>query len=110
MKNPMLTVPQIIGKGVVVDFAKGEVQFSNGEKTTLSEKEGELLYYLVENAGRVVSRDEILSQVWELNPGRILTRVIDMHVAHLREKLRDKQTGLLQTVYGEGYQLAAQPH
>lgn len=110
MKNPMQTMPQLIGKGVEVDFAKKEVRFSDGQKAILSEKEGQLLCYLAQNAGRVVSRDEILMQVWRLNPHRILTRVIDMHVVHLREKLHDRRTDLLRTVYGEGYQLAVQPH
>ena len=50
----------------------------------LSEREVELLRYLVVNAGRAISRDEILTRVWRLNPARIETRTIDMHIANLR--------------------------
>jgi DNA-binding response OmpR family regulator len=67
-----------------------------------------LLVYLARNAGRAVSRDELLARVWRLNPAGITTRTIDMHVARLREKLRDDQGSprILLTVRGQGYMLA----
>ena len=58
-------------------------------RAELSEKEVELLRYLAQNAGRAISRDEILSRVWRIDPRGGETRTIDMHVARLREKLRD---------------------
>src|SRR5437762_3562420 len=71
----------------------------------LSEREVELLRYLASNAGRAISRDEILMRVWRLNPKRMETRTIDMHVANLREKLRDDadEPKVLLTVRGKGY-------
>ncbi len=50
---------------------------------------GSYLHYLACHAGRAVSRDELLARVWGLNPAGITTRTIDMHIARLREKLRD---------------------
>ena len=44
--------------------------------------------------GRAVTRDEILANVWRLVPRGITTRAIDMHIARLREKLRDNSTNL----------------
>ena len=70
-------------------LARREVRFDDGERVGLSEREAELLRYLACNSGRAVSRDEILSRVWRINPHGIDTRTIDMHVARLREKLRD---------------------
>ena len=58
--------------------------------------------------GRAISRDEILSRVWRLDPSGINTRTIDMHIARLREKLRDDSTrpAIILTVRGKGYMLA----
>jgi DNA-binding response OmpR family regulator len=95
-----VTVP-----GGEADLALSEVRFEDGEKRTLSEKEVELLRYMACNAGRIVSRDELLSRVWGIEAGRIETRTIDMHVARLREKLRDDSSKpqIIRTVRGKGY-------
>lgn len=69
------------------------------------DRESSLLRYMTENAGRVITRDEMLLRVWRLNPQRIITRTIDMHIVHLRAKLGDdpKHPKILLTVRGEGY-------
>jgi len=91
--------------GGSADLTKGEVTFADGSQSELSVREGELLRYLASSAGRVISRDELLSRVWRLTPGRVDTRTIDVHVARLREKLRDDpaQPRLIRTVRGKGY-------
>ena len=60
------------------------------------------------NAGRAIDRDELLSNVWRISPRGLSTRTIDMHVARLREKLRDDSTSprVLLTVRGKGYMFA----
>jgi len=95
--------------GGTVDLARCEIRHEDGERCELSEKEVELLRYLMTNPGRVVSRDEILLRVWRLNPKRLETRTIDMHIANLRDKLRDNSgpPKLLLTVRGKGYMFAA---
>ena len=92
----------------VADLARCEVRFDNGQRTELSEREVELLRYLAGNAGRAISRDEILQRVWRLDPKRLETRTIDMHIAHLRDKLRDDPDDpkVLLTVRGKGYMFA----
>lgn len=87
------------------DLARCEIRYKDGERCELSEREVELLRYLVANAGRAISRDEILIRVWRLNPKRMETRTIDMHIANLREKLRDdaEDPKVLLTVRGKGY-------
>jgi len=93
----------------VADLARCEVRFDNGQRSELSEREVELLRYLAANAGRAISRDEILLRVWRLNPKRMETRTIDMHIANLREKLHDDpaEPKVVRTVRGKGYMLAA---
>ena len=94
----------------VADLSRSEVRFSNGKRAELSEREVELLRYLATNPGRAISRDEILLRVWRLDPKRMATRTIDMHVATLREKLRDdaENPRVLLTGRGKGYMIAAQ--
>ena len=103
-------VEQIALPGGVADLARQEVRHDGGARTELSSREMELLRYLAQNAGRAISRDELLSSVWRISPRGVSTRTIDMHVARLREKLRDdpQQPTVIVTVRGKGYMLAEQ--
>lgn len=91
--------------GARVDFARREVSFEDGTREELSEREADLLRYLVAQSGRAVPRDELLRQVWGIDPRNIETRTVDMHIAHLRQKLRHE--GALVTVRGKGYMVGA---
>jgi DNA-binding response OmpR family regulator len=91
--------------GGCVDFAKREVHFESGSRGELSERECDLLRFLASQGCRPVSRDEILRHVWKLDPRHIETRTIDMHVAHLRNKLGDTAQTIVRTIRGKGYQL-----
>ena len=98
-----LTVPD-----GVVDLRRSEVRFDDGAREGLSEREVELLRYLANNAGRAISREELLARVWRIDPTGLYTRTVDMHVARLREKLRDapSQPRVILTVRGKGYMFA----
>ena len=91
------------------DLARREIRFDDGTRTELSEKETELLRYLARHCGRAISRDELLGNVWRISPQGVSTRTIDMHIARLREKLRDDPAAprTLLTVRGKGYMFAA---
>jgi DNA-binding response OmpR family regulator len=91
-----------------VDLARREVRFAGGGREELSEKEAELLHYLAQNSGRAISRDEIMLRVWRLDGKHAETRTIDMHIARLREKLRDDpdEPRVIMTVRGKGYMFA----
>jgi two-component system, OmpR family, alkaline phosphatase synthesis response regulator PhoP len=89
-----------------VDLARREVCFHDGTRAELSEREQALLAYLRHHARRAVGRDELLRQVWGLDPRRVQTRTVDMHVARLRDKLRDgTEPRVILTVRGKGYML-----
>jgi DNA-binding response OmpR family regulator len=94
--------------GGVADFRRSELRFEGGGREELSEREVALLRYLAANPGRAVSREELLQRVWRLPVSASRTRTIDMHVARLREKLRDdaESPRIIQTVRGKGYMLA----
>jgi two-component system alkaline phosphatase synthesis response regulator PhoP len=75
-----------------------------GNPVRLSAREFHLLVYFIENAGLVLSRDRILSEVWGYESGT-LTRTLDVHVASLRQKLEmdPTQPEFILTVPGVGY-------
>ena len=73
----------------------------------LAGKELQLLRYLVDHRGQVVSREDLLKYVWEYQPA-VSSRTIDVHVAWLRQKLEDNPQipRHFQTVRGVGYRFA----
>lgn len=73
----------------------------NESNVDLSPKEYELLFYLVENNGKAVSREQILNYVWGFDYFGDL-RTVDTHINRLRIKLAD-YSSLIQTVRGYGY-------
>jgi two-component system alkaline phosphatase synthesis response regulator PhoP len=92
--------------GIQVDFTKGRVT-KNGKATDLGERECRLLRYLVERKGAVLSRDELLQEVWGYK-SIPLTRTVDVHVAWLRQKIEDdpKNPQYIVTVHGQGYRFS----
>ncbi len=89
--------------GVAVDFEHGGVT-KNGSPLQLAAKELQLLQYLVEHRGNVVSREELLQNVWEYQSD-VSSRTIDVHVAWLRQKIEDNPQfpKHIHTVRGTGY-------
>jgi two-component system alkaline phosphatase synthesis response regulator PhoP len=92
---------------VEVDFEKGEVR-REGAPVALAGKELELLRYLIEHRGKVVSREELMEKIWEYQPG-VSSRTIDVHVAWLRQKLEENPQSPkhIHTVRGVGYRFSA---
>ncbi|PKQ10301.1 MAG: DNA-binding response regulator [Actinobacteria bacterium HGW-Actinobacteria-9] len=95
------TGPSHTASGVEVDSNSRRATV-DGETIELTAKEFDLLYYLVTNAGRVISRDEILKAVWG---GQHATdsNVIEVFVCHLRNKIGDRDNTIIQTIRGVGY-------
>lgn len=87
---------------LTIEPARREVRL--GEKILeLRAKEFELLYTLAEHKGLVMSREQLLNLVWGFDfYGE--TRTVDVHIAHLREKIKDSQVRI-ETVWGVGYKL-----
>jgi DNA-binding response OmpR family regulator len=93
--------------GGTADFERRVISYDDGGSCELAEREADLLRYLVSCQGRPVPRDELLREVWNIDPHRVETRTVDMHIAHLRQKLRDDSQSLLRTIRGKGYLLEA---
>ncbi|GLS87489.1 DNA-binding response regulator [Cypionkella aquatica] len=77
----------------------------NRAHVAVSPKEFELISYFAQNAGQIVTRMQLLENVWHLHfdPG---TNVVDVHVGRLRRKLEEAGSHAIQTARGEGYVFA----
>lgn len=87
--------------GVEIDTSSRRATLE-GEPIDLTAREFDLLAYLVTNAGRVVTRDEILESVWGAQRSTD-SNVIEVFVCHLRNKIGDEQNTIIQTIRGVGY-------
>lgn len=90
---------------ITIDANKYEVT-ARGERIDLTPREFELLLYLAKNMGRVLSRDHLLDKVWGYEFAGD-TRIVDVHISHLRDKLEmdPKNPEHIRTVRGVGYKL-----
>jgi DNA-binding response OmpR family regulator len=88
---------------VIVDFSKTEIT-RGGEKIMVTAKEFKTLEFLTKNAERVISRDELLNEVWGYQ-NYPCTRTVDNHILRLRQKLESDPShpSHLLTVHGMGY-------
>ena len=78
--------------------------FLGDETLEFTPKEFELLVYLLENKNRVLTRDQLLSAVWNYDfVGD--TRIVDVHISHLREKIEEnsRKPVFIKTIRGLGY-------
>jgi DNA-binding response OmpR family regulator len=98
-----------LGKAMI-DLKRREVHWGHGERGELSETESAILLFLLRHRQRAVSREEMLINIWGIEPTGLETRTIDMHVARLRTKLRDpsgrKTPDAILTVRAHGYMAA----
>ena len=86
-----------------INLGTGEVAYHDGGRDQLLPQELALFRHLFLNAGRVVTRAQLLKDVWGLAAGNLETRTVDMHVSMLRRKLRVDGKGTLRTIRGQGY-------
>ena len=91
---------------VEIDFESGKVR-KDGAPVNLAGKEIQLLRYLIDHRGKVVSRDELLEKVWAYQSG-VSSRTIDVHVAWLRQKLEENPQNpkYIHTVRRVGYRFS----
>lgn len=80
-----------------------------GQDIPLTAQEFELLHYLARNAGKLISRAQLLADVWGYQSETDTSRTVDYHIRALRKKLGDDASNprFIQTVHGGGYRLIA---
>jgi len=97
-------IPEVYRSGnLEINFRKYSAR-KEGKSLTLSPREYEILKCLIERQGEIVSRDDLLNQVWGYYsyPN---TRTVDAHIAKIRRKIEDKpeEPKLIITIHGIGY-------
>lgn len=82
----------------------------NGQSVTLTQQEYELLLYLAQRPNRLVTRTELMREVWRFEAQTDTSRTIDYHIRALRKKLGDDalHPRFIATVHGSGYRLLNQ--
>jgi len=95
----------------VLDRQRRELRDRSGNPITLTTGEYELLLVLLEQAGHILSRDQLLQKTHHRDAGPF-DRTIDVQIGRLRKKLGDngKEPRLIKSVRGAGYMLATTPH
>jgi DNA-binding response OmpR family regulator len=93
---------------IEVDLDNYEIRHPDSTVERLSNREQELLRYLIEHAGKVLPREELLTSIWRYSPN-VTTRTVDTHILNVRKKLRDDAADprFIETMHGVGYRFVA---
>lgn len=97
-KNRVITI------GNISINLENYVCLKDDQEVILTLKEFEILALLFKNKGNVVSRDDILNEIWGVDQF-FETRTIDVHIKSLRKKLEDEDSKLIHTIHGIGYKV-----
>jgi DNA-binding response OmpR family regulator len=103
------------GARSVYKFGPVEVDLNNyvirhsGLEERLSNREQELLRFLIEHSGQVLPRELLLTSIWQYNPN-VTTRTVDTHILNVRKKLGDdaQNPRFIETMHGVGYRFIAE--
>ena len=87
--------------GLIVNLSNYSVTY-DGQQVDMPPKELELLYFLASSPNQVFTREQLLDNIWGYEYVGD-TRTVDVHVKRLREKIKDKPTWRIATVWGIGY-------
>ena len=103
--DPTRSVGQTFAFGPFEVDMERLVVASGGSETILTRRQAQILQLFAANPDRIVSRQELYENVWRESLEGIETRTVDMHIARLRDLLKQAgaATELIQTVRGEGY-------
>ncbi len=98
---------KVLSLGCITLYPERHQVTVNGEQRTLTHKEFLLLELLMQNAGKVLTRDLLLDKVWGYEV-EIDTRTVDVHIRYLRQKIESDPTfpRYIETVRGVGYKFA----
>lgn len=98
------TDEEVLHSGPIKVYLERFEVYLQDEKLEFTPKEFELLAYFIQNKNRVLSRDLLLSAVWNYDYAGD-TRIVDVHVSHLREKIEEdtRKPLFIKTVRGIGY-------
>jgi two-component system, OmpR family, alkaline phosphatase synthesis response regulator PhoP len=103
--NRVVNQDRIVFDDIQIDPA-GFAVFVGSSRLTLTKKEFEILLYLAQRPGRVITREMLLDVVWG-DSVVVIDRTIDVHIRKIREKLGPERQHLIETIKGVGYRFKA---
>ncbi|MCY9657160.1 response regulator transcription factor [Paenibacillus chondroitinus] len=108
LKRTAQRCSKISYKGLTIKPLKGEVKF-NGHVLPLTHHEYKLLYFFMRNPNQILTRDQILQELYPNDEKIVVERTIDVHVSKLREKMKeiDETSDFIETIRGMGYRFVA---
>lgn len=99
--NRILSNKSLIIKNIVFDFNKMEV-FKNSNVVSLTSLEKKILFLLVSNKNKVVTRENLINYIWELTGNDVYDNTITVYLKRIRKKL---DTDIIKTIKGIGYRI-----
>lgn len=99
--NRILSNKSLIIKNIVFDFKKMEV-FKNSNVVSLTSLEKKILFLLVSNKNKEVTRENLINYIWELTGNDVYDNTITVYLKRIREKL---DTDIIKTIKGIGYRI-----
>ncbi len=89
---------------IVIDKSTCKV-YKNGDEIVLSKLEYRLLIYLIENKNHVISKEQILSQIWDSDGKYVDSNTVSVNISRLRTKIESDASNpkFIKTIYGVGY-------
>ncbi len=107
LRRPKISVQGILAVGEITLDPVQRIVEQNSVALDLTQKEFEVLEYLMRRPGEVVRRDELLDRLWDFNYDAF-SNVVDVHVKNLRKKLNeDDRPSIVEAIRGVGYRLRA---
>ena len=105
LRRPAFTFPpELKIKDLVLNLSEKKI-YRNGKEIILTLKEFRILEYMMRNAGIALSRDNILSSLWDFNFDSF-SNVVDVHMKNLRKKIDGNfKEKMIETVHGIGYRM-----
>jgi DNA-binding response OmpR family regulator len=98
---------KITYRGLIIKPLRREVYYQ-GEPICLTQHEFRLLYFLMRNPNQILTRDQILEELYPNNEKVVIERTIDVHIGKLREKINfNGEAGFITTIRGMGFRFEA---
>jgi len=104
LRRPRVLIPEVLRvRDLTLDTSSRRV-FRGDREILLTSKEFAILEYLMRNANQIITREQILSHIWDYDFDSF-SNVVDVHIKNLRKKLGKDGDKLLETVRGMGYRI-----
>ncbi|MFA6004941.1 MAG: response regulator transcription factor [Patescibacteria group bacterium] len=107
VRRPRVALETVLSVGTLKLDPKAYTVTRSGNALSLSSKEFSLLEYLVRNQGKILTKDQIISHVWDYDAD-VLPNTVEVYIRNLRIKIDEpfkKEKPLIRTVRGFGYQI-----